>query len=657
MHTTTRGPLRRVSPILAAAAGCLLSPTLLAQQFQYQTDLIPGPNRWTEGMEAADVDQDGDYDLFFADGNGFSSPSTQQQQKLIINQLVESGTGTVSFTDESLTRLGTFVSHGRQVVTADVDADGWVDALFPNAFNADIPWLFINRGDTQPGFFDEESAARGLGGPYSSASAGFGDIDNDGDLDLILSDSGNSFLGGAGERPHLFFNDGTGNFTENAAALNAPIKAAHMDVHLIDIDNDWDLDFFGPNRANNAGGNHYLMLNDGLGNFTDVSNLIPPTSASVYEAEVGDLDKDTDLDMFFVSSNGFQEGGIRNDFIENGTLGFTKGPVLGGADDNEISLIDYDMDGDLDALVGSLSNNSEKIHANNGSGLFSDVTGDFPVLSDSTLDCTVVDIDKDGAYDVVTAQGESNQAQWRNKYYRNTGAADTIAPEIQREETLTSPSATGPWVVRAVIYDQVVDDGKNWVTGSVSYRVNTTTALGAETEGETLPLMGNMYRFEMTDTAGGNGTALVYELTFVDENGNTTTSGQRAVSLQPCGFETYSVGAAPANVLTLAGTGTGAIGTSIDLVTTSAPATGVFTGTAIGRTNIPFGSGAILIDPATALPLAFNPTVGSTSTYTLPLPDNKNLVGIELDFQSFGVDAGVPGGLAFSNGLALVVCP
>ena len=50
-----------------------------------------------------------------------------------------------------------------------------------------------------------------------------------------------------------------------------------MDVQLVDVDNDWDLDFFGACRATNSGGNHYLMLNDGAGTFTDVVSLIPAT--------------------------------------------------------------------------------------------------------------------------------------------------------------------------------------------------------------------------------------------------------------------------------------------------------------------------------------------------------------------------------------------
>ena len=84
------------------------------------------------------------------------------------------------------------------------------------------------------------------------------------------------------------------------------------------------------------------MLNDGLGNFTNVSNLVPSSSSSVYEADVADLDGDTDLDLFFVSLSGFSEGGVRNNLVENGTLSFTSGQLISGGDDNEVAMFDFE---------------------------------------------------------------------------------------------------------------------------------------------------------------------------------------------------------------------------------------------------------------------------------------------------------------------------
>src|SRR5688500_9280247 len=123
--------------LLTAFRGLSLSVGLLAaaplsapaqQYFTEQPGLLPGPARWSEGVESADVDNDGDLDLFVADGDGFSGPVTKRQNVLLINKQVESGT--LSFADESLARLGAHVSFARTACTGDVDGDGWIDVLF-----------------------------------------------------------------------------------------------------------------------------------------------------------------------------------------------------------------------------------------------------------------------------------------------------------------------------------------------------------------------------------------------------------------------------------------------------------------------------------------------------------------------------------------------
>ena len=143
--------------------------------------IFPNPVRWTEGVEAADVDNDGDFDLFLSEGDGFSGAGAKRQNVLLINQLI--GGGSLAFTDESVARLGSNLSNGKGITTGDIDADGWIDACYTNGFNTDVPFLYHNRGAGQPGFFDLESNSRGLTEAISSASGAFGDPDDDGDLD------------------------------------------------------------------------------------------------------------------------------------------------------------------------------------------------------------------------------------------------------------------------------------------------------------------------------------------------------------------------------------------------------------------------------------------------------------------------------------------
>ncbi len=459
-----RFPLFRAATFLLIAS----APAALAQQFQLQPGLIPGTPRWSEGVAAADVENDGDYDLFFADGNGYDTPGAKQQNVLVINRLeVQPGL----FADQSVARLGVSVSHAKMVISGDIQNDGLVDAVFCNAFYTDLPFLFVNQPGN-PGFFQKEGVARGLTTSLSSASGQFGDLDNDGDLDLMLTDTGPAWLGAPGGRPRLYINNGLGFFTEDALKMNAALKIGHMGVQLVDIDNDFDLDFFGANRNFSGGKPHYLMLNDGSSSFADVSTLLPNTGGNVYEADVADLDGDSDLDIFFLSLSGFQEGYFRNRLIEDSALGFTASAPFGAHDDNEVSFLDFDNDGDLDVLLGSLQGPAEKLYRNDGNLALVQVAGAFTALVDPTLDVAVVDLNGDGAYDIVTSQGEGNQPQWANKVYANLGAPDTLPPVIVREEQLGSAPAAGPWIVRAHVTDQVLDDGISWVRGAAEYVVN-----------------------------------------------------------------------------------------------------------------------------------------------------------------------------------------
>ncbi len=638
--------------LLTLGTVVLVALPAAAQQFVANTSAIPGTPRWSEGIEAADVDNDGDLDFFIADGDGFQSPGTKRQNKLIINNFIPSGVP--SFTDDSVARLGSLNSHAKGVATGDVNGDGWVDALYCNAFNTDRPFLYINQGASNPGFFTEEGNTRGLTTVLASGGGQFGDLDDDGDLDLIITAN---YLGSGSGKPRLYFNDGTGNFTENAAALGAVNKSAHMDVQLVDVDNDWDLDFFGPCRAGNGGVQHYLMLNDGTGTFTDISSTLPSTSSNCYEAEMGDLDGDNDLDGFFLSFSNFGEGSIRNEQVPSGSLSYTgQGSLPGFVDDNEVALFDYDMDGDYDVFVGSLGN-TEAIWRNDGSFSWSNQSSDIQSISDSTLDLAIADVNNDGRYDVVTVQGESNSAQWNNKVYANTGPADTLAPTLVAVEEPAMPTPAGPFKFRAKIRDQVYDDGVNYVAAKASYVINTgantgsvdiqaggfspavlnvsagatvtfsnssganqsvtstttpytydsgilasgesyqqvfvapgTYDISSTPSGATMQVIvsgtadmvdatysgGGIYRFLLTDTAGGAGIELVYELVFTDWPGNQTVTNNGVISLLDCSVSNYctaGTSAAGCQAL-LSSTGTPSVSSSSGFVVTASTVEG-----------------------------------------------------------------------------------
>ena len=98
----------------------------------------------------------------------------------------------------------------------DVDSDGWVDLYVTRLDVPDI--LFRNLGD---GSFEDVSAAAGLSRfNLQSNGAAFGDIDNDGDLDLFVTTMGEA-SDPVNRRFYLFINDGTGRFREEALLRGA----------------------------------------------------------------------------------------------------------------------------------------------------------------------------------------------------------------------------------------------------------------------------------------------------------------------------------------------------------------------------------------------------------------------------------------------------
>ena len=281
----------------------------------------------------------------------------------------------------------------------------------------------------------------------------------------------------------------------------------------------------------------------------------------------------------------------------------------GSVDDNEIALFDYDVDGDYDVLVGSLGAH-EYLYRNNGAFSFTDQSAQVQSVADSSLDCTFADLNNDGKYDILTAQGESGVFQ--NRFYRNTGTADTLPPIVLSHISPASAPATGPVVVHARIRDQVLDDGVNYVSASGAYVVETAllsssvqinaggfspsvlnvsvgttvtwnNASGANqgVKSTTTPYTydsgtvanggtytftfvspgtynyvslpsgfvgsvvvsgtassaiatysgGQIYRFRMNDTAGGQGVQLCYELRFRDWAGNVRVTDSRCISL------------------------------------------------------------------------------------------------------------------------------
>lgn len=217
------------------------------------------------------------------------------------------------------------------------------------------------------------------------------DVDNDGDKDIIAIPFYTS------TNTTILKNNGLGVFTVSSFASNISTYNAAIG----DIDGDGDIDIFLPNAG---GGNGKVLKNNGTGTYSLFQTV---TAARGHDAALGDLDGDGDLDAFVIE-NGSYGNSV---FMNNGVGNFAQLGSTFGANGSRVALADFDADGDLDAWVGNSSNFSE-IWLNNGSGAFT--LGATITTGSYCKGLKLFDYDSDGDLDVFASFYSSNPQVWAN---------------------------------------------------------------------------------------------------------------------------------------------------------------------------------------------------------------------------------------------------
>ena len=243
---------------------------------------------WTNKVEIADLNGDGRPDLLFANGGNYSDPGTPEMNGAFFNN----GPGK-RFDDRSQDVFGT-PDLTRVIKARDLNDDGIVDLIVGNTFQTQSR-LYLGTGG---GKFKEVTDTNL---PHMVASIGdieIGDVDGDGDLDLVLADWGpGNNMTNVGGRTLLWLNDGTGHFTDaTEARMPDALVRFSWDLELVDVDNDYDLDIV--ISCKRCGGG-YLFKNDGAGKFTDAGGL--PQYTNNYDFEAMDLDGDGFLDLVTIN--------------------------------------------------------------------------------------------------------------------------------------------------------------------------------------------------------------------------------------------------------------------------------------------------------------------------------------------------------------------
>lgn len=397
-----------------------------------------------------DLDADGDLDAVFANGGGYYTPGNAAPLAAYLND------SQGQFIEVGASAFGGFAGRIRQITAGDIDGDGDIDLFAPDAYGMQPDAMFVNDGQSPPKFTHEGQTR--MGTSSRSGGARFGDLDNDGDIDLIVTDWGSAPPNSAGTA-HVYLNNGTGFFQEKPDAVpqnSQAIGTGPIDADLFDADGDFDLDLVLASRK----GESLFFRNDGTGTFVDANGDFPDQPGPyVYGPDVCDVDADGDLDVWL--DNGASNL-LEQLFINDGKGVFkdeTATRITGnpGADDNEVQCADIDGDGDFDVMIASLSND-ERVLVNDGTGHFTLADGAFPTVGDSTLGLDLGDVNGDGILDAITAQGELGN--FLNHLYLGISPqpVDGRPPVFRAVEALPSGLPGGARVVRFAVSDASTTD-------------------------------------------------------------------------------------------------------------------------------------------------------------------------------------------------------
>ncbi len=245
----------------------------------------------------------------------------------------------------------------------------------------------------------------------ASRSVNFIDYDNDGDLDLYVT-NGKRY----GQRNFLYNNTG-GTYTRIFGVGPVNDSLPFDGSSWADFDNDGNADLAAITWYDST---NILYKNDGGGLFTFVSTSPFVTDRGFSETcSWGDYDNDGLVDIFVTNSDGIST--FRNRLYKNmGSGNFSR--VDSGAiylDVNKpsrcVNFVDIDGDRDLDIFVTTEGAQNELMYKNNGAGYFTKVTGIPPVTNaGETWSSSWGDYDNDGDFDVFLTNWNAKNALFRN---------------------------------------------------------------------------------------------------------------------------------------------------------------------------------------------------------------------------------------------------
>ncbi len=356
------------------------------------------------------------------------------------------------------------------VAWGDIDGDGKLDVIVSGS--GTFIKVYRNEGDK----FTDVTEKVGLGHVPSGYSLNLVDYDNDGWLDLFIS-----LNGWNGPMPDLLFHNEHGRFVDVSKKSGLDDPGSGFVSLWGDLDNDGWLDVVIANGVLKDGSVPQVYRNNRDGTFTNMTKAAWIDEPSLYGtigAALGDYDKDGRLDIFF---NG-QDGAPNRLYHNDGNWHFTdvakKAGVLQPQHNGFVCFfVDYNNDGWPDLLTTSLApweatvdglkkgyapRNARAVHPdanhlfrNNGNGTFADVTFDaklyYPM---GTMGAGVADVDNDGYVDFYFGTGDPQISRLEpNRFFHNNG--DGTFSDLTRYVNFARPGNKG----HGVAFVDLFEDG------------------------------------------------------------------------------------------------------------------------------------------------------------------------------------------------------
>ncbi|MGB3534691.1 MAG: FG-GAP-like repeat-containing protein [Microcoleaceae cyanobacterium] len=391
---TTPGGFDIVNPTLTTP-----SPGNVGSTRDWQlNDLAPGTYYWSvQGVDSA---------------YAVSDFSVEQEFTILPPQFIQFNLGLPNLTNGSVA-WGDYNSNGTLdfVITGE-DANG-------DAFSQ----IYQSGG----GGFGNINA--GLPGVNASA-VDWGDYDNDGDLDLLLTGNDPATNN---DVTRIYRNDGNNSFININGGLTGVSNSAAV---WGDYDNDGDLDAFiaGENDGDDVA---IIYRNEGVNGFVDSNSAI--TGVTNAAAAWGDFDNDGDLDLAVTGNSGGNPTSTlyRND----GGIFVNQNAAFANIADGSVAWGDYDNDGDLDLLLTGLAGVTpvSQVYRNDG-GSFININAALVGVQQGEGEWG--DYDNDGDLDIVII-GIDQNANPISTVYVNNGLDSFTPLDFLGLENLQSSSVAG----------------------------------------------------------------------------------------------------------------------------------------------------------------------------------------------------------------------